>query len=86
MDLCPYSRTAEQYEAEREAAIERSGLDDARERQYLAGIEIEKLAFEAFEINLVQWPVRLSSPESSTPVRLCFLRVVGVRMATPGLV
>jgi hypothetical protein len=42
--------TAEKYETERVAAIERSGLDDACERQYLAAIEIEKLAFEAFEI------------------------------------
>jgi hypothetical protein len=42
--------TAEKYEAEREAAIERSGLADIWERQYLAAIEIEKLGFEAFEI------------------------------------
>jgi hypothetical protein len=41
---------AEKYEAERESAIERSGLDDARERQYLAGIEVQTLAFGAFEI------------------------------------
>jgi hypothetical protein len=42
--------TAEKYETERESAIERSGLDDARERQYLAGIEVQTLAFGAFEI------------------------------------
>jgi hypothetical protein len=42
--------TAEKYETERATAIERSGLDDARSRQYLAAIEVEKLAFEAFEI------------------------------------
>jgi hypothetical protein len=42
--------TAEKYEAERATAIERSGLDDAMERQYFAGIEVQTLAFEAFEI------------------------------------
>jgi hypothetical protein len=42
--------TAEKYETERAAAIERSGLDDAMTRQFEAAYEIEKLAFEAFEI------------------------------------
>jgi hypothetical protein len=42
--------TAEKYETERTAAIERSGLDDAMTRQFEAAYEIEKLAFEAFEI------------------------------------
>ncbi|MEH2570646.1 hypothetical protein [Bradyrhizobium sp. AZCC 2289] len=42
--------TAEKYEAEREAAIERSGLEDARERQYLAAIDVQTQAFLAFEI------------------------------------
>jgi hypothetical protein len=42
--------TAEKYEAERAVAIERSGLDDAMGRQFEAANEIEKLAFEAFEI------------------------------------
>jgi hypothetical protein len=42
--------TAEKHETERAAAIERSGLDDAMTRQFEAAYEIEKLAFEAFEI------------------------------------
>jgi hypothetical protein len=42
--------TAERYETERAAAIERSGLDDAIERQYLAAIEVQTVAFGAFEI------------------------------------
>jgi hypothetical protein len=42
--------TAEKYETERAAAIERSGLDDAMTRQFEAAYEIEKLAFEVFEI------------------------------------
>jgi hypothetical protein len=42
--------TAEKYEAERAAAIERSGLDDAIRCQFEAAYEIEKLAYEAFEI------------------------------------
>jgi hypothetical protein len=42
--------TAEKYETERAAAIERSSLDDAIDRQFMAANEIEKLAFEAFEI------------------------------------
>jgi hypothetical protein len=42
--------TAEKYETERAAAIERSGLNDAMTRQFEAAYEIEKLAFEAFEI------------------------------------
>jgi hypothetical protein len=42
--------TAEKYETERAAAIERSGLDDAMTRQLEVAYEIEKLAFEAFEI------------------------------------
>jgi hypothetical protein len=42
--------TAERYETEREAAIERSGLNDAMTRQFDAASGIEKLAFEAFEI------------------------------------
>ena len=42
--------TAKKYETERAAAIERSGLDDAMTRQLEAAYEIEKLAFEAFEI------------------------------------
>jgi hypothetical protein len=39
--------TAEEYETDREAAIERSGLPDVMGRQYLACYEIEKLAYEA---------------------------------------
>jgi hypothetical protein len=42
--------TAEKYEAERATAIERSGLDDAIRSQFEAAYEIEKLAYEAFEI------------------------------------
>jgi hypothetical protein len=42
--------TAEKYEAERGAAIERSGLPDAKARQLEAAWEIEKLAYEACDI------------------------------------
>jgi hypothetical protein len=49
-NLVKLIETAEKYETERESAIERSGLDDARERQYLAGIEVQTVAFGAFEI------------------------------------
>jgi hypothetical protein len=42
--------TAERYEAERAAAIERSGLDDAKASQWEAAYEIEKLAYEACDI------------------------------------
>jgi hypothetical protein len=42
--------SAEKYEADRAGAIERSGLDDAIERQYLAAIEVQTVAFGAFEI------------------------------------
>jgi hypothetical protein len=42
--------TAEKYEAEREAAIERSGLRDAMYCQREAAYEIEKLAYDASEI------------------------------------
>jgi hypothetical protein len=42
--------TSEKYEAERAAAIERSGLNDAMTRQFDAAYEIEKLAGAAFEI------------------------------------
>jgi hypothetical protein len=42
--------TAEKYEAAREAAIERSGLDDARECQHFAAWEIAKLAYETVKI------------------------------------
>jgi hypothetical protein len=42
--------TAEKYETERAAAIERSGLDDAMTRQFEAAYDVERLAFEAFEI------------------------------------
>ena len=48
--------TAEKYETERAAAIERSGLDDAKARHWEAAYEIEKLAYEACEIGLRQWP------------------------------
>jgi hypothetical protein len=48
--LAKLIETAERYETERAAAIERSGLDDAMTRQFDAAYEIEKLAFEAFEI------------------------------------
>lgn len=43
-------QTAEKYEAEREAAIEQSGLPDAMARQWEAAYEIEKLAYETVEI------------------------------------
>jgi hypothetical protein len=42
--------TAEKHEADREAAIERSGLRDAMARQWEAAWEIEKLAYEARDI------------------------------------
>jgi hypothetical protein len=42
--------TAEKYETERAAAIERSGLDDAKARHWEAAYEIEKLAYEASEL------------------------------------
>jgi hypothetical protein len=42
--------TAEKYEAEREAAIEKSGLRDAMYCQWEAAYEIENLAYEASEI------------------------------------
>ena len=41
---------AERYEKEREAAIDRSGLLEARARQQQGAIEIEKLAYEACDI------------------------------------
>src|SRR5664280_1173877 len=41
---------AERYEKEREAAIDRSGLLEARARQWEAAYEIEKLAYEACDI------------------------------------
>jgi hypothetical protein len=41
---------AEKYETERAAAIERSGLDDAMAHQFEAAYEIEKLAYEACDI------------------------------------
>jgi hypothetical protein len=44
--------TAEKYEAERAAAIERSGLGDAMARHWESAYEIEKLAHEASEIEL----------------------------------
>jgi hypothetical protein len=43
-------RNCREYEAERATAIERSGLNDAIERQFEAAYEIEKLTYEAFEI------------------------------------
>ena len=45
--LAKLIETAERYEAERAAAIERSGLDDAKARHWEAAYEIEKLAYEA---------------------------------------
>jgi hypothetical protein len=42
--------TAEKYEAERQAAIEQSGLPDAMARQREAAYEIEKLAYETIKI------------------------------------
>jgi hypothetical protein len=42
--------TAEKYETERAAAIDESGLPDAMRRQWEAAYEIEKLAYEACEI------------------------------------
>jgi hypothetical protein len=42
--------TAEKYEAERAAAIEQSGLPDAMARHWEAAYEIEKLAYDASEI------------------------------------
>jgi len=41
---------AEKYEAEREAAIEQSGLPDAKASQLEVAYEIEKLAYEARDI------------------------------------
>ena len=43
-------QTAEKYEAEREAAIEQSGLPDAMARQWEAAYDLEKLAYEACDI------------------------------------
>jgi hypothetical protein len=43
--------TAETYEAEREAAIEQSGLPEAMQRQWEAAYEIEKLAYQACDID-----------------------------------
>jgi hypothetical protein len=42
--------TAEKYEVEREAAILQSGLLDAMSRQWEAAYGIEKLAYEACDI------------------------------------
>jgi hypothetical protein len=42
--------TAEKYEAEREAAIKQSGLRDAMQRHWEAAYEIEKLGYEACDI------------------------------------
>jgi hypothetical protein len=42
--------TAEKYEAEREAAIEQSGLPDAMRCQWESAYEIEKLAYEACDL------------------------------------
>jgi hypothetical protein len=42
--------TAEKYEAERAAAIEQSGLPDAMAQHWEAAYEIEKLAYEASEL------------------------------------
>jgi hypothetical protein len=42
--------TAERYEAERAAAIEQSGLPEAMTRHWEAAYEIEKLAYEASEL------------------------------------
>ena len=41
---------AEKYEAERGAAIEQSGLPDAKASQWEAAYEIEKMAYEACDI------------------------------------
>jgi hypothetical protein len=59
--------TAEKYEAEREAAIERSGLGDARMRQILAGIEIGSWPMRQASSSPGQWPARSFKPVCSLP-------------------
>jgi len=82
--------TAEKYEAEREAAIERSGLDEARRRQYFAVIEIDKVAFEAFEIEpmtmagvLVQ--ARVLNACAETEIELGYYRGRSCQLFGPAL-
>jgi hypothetical protein len=89
--LAKLIETAERYETERAAAIERSGLDDARERQYLAAIEVQTVAFGAFEIEpltaagvLVQ--ARALNACAETEIELGYSRgrsaqLVGIKLA-----
>jgi len=67
--LAKLIETAERYETERGAAIERSGLDDARECQYLAAIEVQTVAFGAFEIEPLTTAGLLVQAQG--PQRLC---------------
>jgi hypothetical protein len=67
--------TAERYEAERGAAIEQSGLPDAMRRQWETAYEIEKLAYEACDIEpqtmagvLVQARVLAAYAEAETEI------------------
>jgi hypothetical protein len=82
---------AERYEAEREAAIEQSGLRDAMQCQWEAAYEIEKLAYEARDIEprttggvLVQARVLAAYAEVEIEVgryRGCAGQLVGLALA-----